>query len=259
MNIFQEMVLSVYSFKSYREFLKNKKLKVFCYGIVFMMIYFFLTMILPFAEAQIRYGGINGGFQENIPDFELRNGRLWVARAVEYESAAAYVYIDTDPNSFFYEAYEMEDYLRGYRSAVLMDSEKMIVKSNGQVQGIYFSELDVDFGKEDLMRLIPYVYVGIGAMMIFVYLWETALYFFGVLFVALLGMIVASCMKCRLTFGQLYLLGIYSRTLPLLVKGLLELLPFGIPLYFIANFGLSVLIIGCAINRIQEQEKTAVY
>lgn len=101
MNIFKEMVLSVYSFKSYREFLKNKKAKVFCYGIVFMMIYFFLTMILPFAESQLKYGGIRGNFEENIPDFELKDDRLWVESVVELESAAAYVYIDTDPDSFF--------------------------------------------------------------------------------------------------------------------------------------------------------------
>lgn len=153
----------------------------------------------------------------------------------------------------------MRDYLWGYRSALLIDSEKMIVKSNGQVQGIYFSDLNVSFAKEDLMKLLPFVYVGIGVFMIFACLWETALYFFGVLIVALFGIIVSSCMKCRLTFGQLYLLGIYSRTLPLLVKALLTLLPFGIPLYFIANFGLSVLIIGCAIHGIQEQEKATAY
>ena len=259
MNLFREMALSVYSFKSYREFIKNRRIKVFGFGAVFMLIYFCLSTLLPFAESQIRNGGFGSNLQSSVPDFQLRDGRLWVDGVIEYESPSGYIYIDTDPEYYFYSAEEMEDYLYGYSSAILMDSEKMIVKSNGQVQGIYFSDLDVNFDKEDLMRLIPYVYVGIGAMMIFVYLWETALYFFGVLFVALLGMIVASCMKCRLTFGQLYLLGIYSRTLPLLVKGLLELLPFGIPLYFIANFGLSALIIGCAINRIQEQEKTAVY
>lgn len=76
---------------------------------------------------------------------------------------------------------------------------------------------------------------------------------------ALLGMIVAACMKYRLTFGQLYLLGIYSRTLPLLVKALLSLLPFSIPLYFIANIGLSVLIIGCAIYNMQEEEKNTAF
>ncbi len=35
-------------------------------------------------------------------------------------------------------------------------------------------------------------------------------FFFGVLFVGLFGMIVASCMKANLTFGELYKLGIYT-------------------------------------------------
>lgn len=50
MNIFQEMSLSVYSFKSYKEFLNNRKSKVFLFAIVVMLIYFVLTIIVPFVR-----------------------------------------------------------------------------------------------------------------------------------------------------------------------------------------------------------------
>ena len=49
MNIFKEMALSIYSYKTYKEFLKNKKSKVFLFGIVLMLIYFAVTMLIPFA------------------------------------------------------------------------------------------------------------------------------------------------------------------------------------------------------------------
>lgn len=52
MNIFKEMVLSIYSYKSYRSFLNNKKFKVFGFGVVLMMIYFLITMVLPFVLSQ---------------------------------------------------------------------------------------------------------------------------------------------------------------------------------------------------------------
>ncbi|MCH5344337.1 MAG: DUF1189 family protein, partial [Acetatifactor sp.] len=80
------------------------------------------------------------------------------------------------------------------------------------------------------------------------------LFFFGVLFVALMGMIVASCMNYKLTFGQLYLLGIYSRTLPLLIKALISFLPFHIPFFWVINFGLSLFIMIMAIKKMKEQE-----
>lgn len=48
MNIFKEMGLAVYSFKSYKEFLNNRKSKVFLFGVVLMLFYFLLTMVVPF-------------------------------------------------------------------------------------------------------------------------------------------------------------------------------------------------------------------
>lgn len=253
MNIFKEMVLSTYSYKSYGEFLKNKKGKVFGFGIVLMLIYFAVTVGIPFAKFQITTGGIAAIIEDNVPDFELSDGYLWVDDVIEYEEGGRYIYIDTDPQYFFYDANEMKEYLYDYSQVILMDSEKMIVKDDGQVQGIYFSDLDWEFNKDDLLGFVPFAYVFIIIGMLAAYIWMTAWFFFGVLFVALLGMIAASCMKYQLTFGQLYLLGIYSRTLPLLIKAVVSFLSFDIPFFFIINFGISLFIIILAMQKMKEQ------
>ncbi len=172
---------------------------------------------------------------------------------IEYEEGGRYIYIDTDPQYFFYDANEMKEYLYDYSQVILMDSEKMIVKDDGQVQGIYFSDLDWEFNKDDLLGFVPFAYVFIIIGMLAAYIWMTAWFFFGVLFVALLGMIAASCMKYQLTFGQLYLLGIYSRTLPLLIKAVVSFLSFDIPFFFIINFGISLFIIILAMQKMKEQ------
>lgn len=254
MNIFKEMAFSVYSFKSYKEFLQNKKSKVFGFGLMLMLIYFAITTLIPSAVSGIRTGGLTKKIEENVPDFELKNGILQVEDIIDHEEGGSIIYIDTDPAYYFYDADEMQEYLYEYSTAILMDSEKAIVKSNGRVQGLYFSDLNFDFSKNDLLKCVPYMYAAWALCMVIAYIWVTALFFFGVLFVALLGMIVASCMKYQLTFGQLYLLGIYSRTLPLLIKALLSFLPFNIPFFFIINFGISLLYIGCAIQKMKEQQ-----
>lgn len=254
MNIFKEMAFSIYNYGSYKEFLKNKKSKVFGFGMLLMLFYFLITMIIPVAKTQIIEGSFAYQFSENIPEFELSDGELWVDGVFEYEGGGSYIYIDTDPQYFLYGADRMKEYLYGYTQAVLMDSEKIIVKSEGQVQELYFSDLDFTFSKDDLMKLVPFMYLLLVALMIIAFVWMSALFFFGVLFVALLGMIVASCMKYQLTFGQLYLLGIYSRTLPLIIKALLSLFNINIPFFFIINFGISVLIIGLAINKMKENQ-----
>ena len=253
MNIFKEMALSIYSYKSYKEFLNNKKSKVFLFGVVLMLFYFILTIVAPFMKFMIPGGGIAKAIEENIPDFELQDGYLWVDDVIEFDEGDTYICIDTDPEFVFYDADEMEEYLYGYSQVILMDSEKFIVKSQGQVQGFYFSDLDSDFSKDDLIALVPSAYVIIAICMLFMYIWMTALFFFGVIIVALIGMIVASCMKCQLTFGQLYLLGVYSRTLPLIIKAVLSWLPISIPFFTIINFGISVIIIVMAIRNMGEQ------
>ena len=56
----------------------------------------------------------------------------------------------------------------------------------------------------------------------------------------------------NLSFGQLYMMGVYSRTLPLLIKALVSFLPITIPGFFIINFGISVVILICAMQKMKE-------
>lgn len=254
MNIFKEMVLSVYSYGSYKEFLQNKKGKVFGFGVMLMLIYFAVTMLVPGLVSVFAPNGAMHRFVESIPDFEIKNGELWVDDVIEIDEGGTYIYIDTDPEYVFYDADEMAPYLYEYTTALLIDSEKIIMKSNGQVQGFYFSTLDGDLDKDDLLGILPMFYVGFVIGMFLVYIWMTALFFFGVLFVALFGMIVASSMRYQLTFGQLYLLGVYSRTLPLIIKAVVGFLPFTIPYFWVINFALSVLILFLAIQKMKEEQ-----
>ncbi|WP_024347953.1 DUF1189 domain-containing protein [Lacrimispora indolis] len=254
MNIFKELILSLYDFKSFKEFIKNKRSKVFFAGVVLMVIYFSLTMIVPFIRFQFKTGGFVKIIDDYIPDFELKDGTLWVEKPIEYETDGTYIYIDTAPDTSFYDVDEIGEYISDYYQVVLMDSEKVIVKNKGEIMGRYFSEFDMDFSRETLQQWVPNAYLIVTAFMVLAFIFMTALFFFGVLAVALIGMIVASCMKYRLTFGQLYQMGVYARTLPLLIKAIMSFLPFSIPMFGIINFGLSVLYIVLAIQKMKESD-----
>ena len=114
MNIFKEMLLSIYDFKSYGGFLRNRKGKVFCFGLLLMLLYFILTWILPFA----RFHSITGGFvrlvREYVPDFKLENGRLWLEESFEYDYMGTYIYIDTNED---YQLGEGEELMSGENAA----------------------------------------------------------------------------------------------------------------------------------------------
>lgn len=256
MNILKEMILSIYSIESYKQFLQNKKSKVFAFGVTFMAFYFLITLLIPSLVSILSPTGGIHRLVDSIPDFELSDGVLWVDGVYEYDERDIYVLVDTDPDYVFYDFDEMEPYFRDYTSVILMDSEKMFVKSDGQVQGMYFSDLGKGFeiSKKDLSGFAPWVYVFYVMFMIFAYIWMTALFFFGVLFVALIGLVAASVMRCRLTFGQLYLLGVYTRTLPLIIKAVLSFLPIHIP-YFVVNFAISASILITVIIHINKQSQ----
>ncbi len=252
MNIFKEMGLSIYSFKSYGEFLKNKKGKVFGFGVMLVVIYFLITMGIPVIRF---FGGesISTKIEKSVPDFELSDGELWVDGVYIYDYSGMYIEIDTDSRSVLRSAYDMQDFLDDYTQVIMMDSEKIIIKDKGQVQQAYFSQLDFEFSRDDLLLLVPYAYIFLAVFMVIAFFWMAALFFAGVLVITLISLIVASCMKVKISFGKLYTLGVYSRTLPLIIKAAISFLPFGIPFFYIINIGLSVLIVGLALQKMKQQ------
>lgn len=254
MNVFKEMVLSVYSYDSYSDFLKNKKGKVFGFGVLLVLIYFLITVLIPFMVSMGTPSAIQRALWENVPDFELKDGTLWVADVVELNSGGSYIYINTDPSFRLVDIEGIEETARAYMNVLIMDSEQMFIKSSTDMQAAYYDELGLEFTRDDLIQFIPMIYM-IGVIsVIFAYVWMVALFFFGVLFVALIGMMVASAMNFRITFGQLYLLGVYSRTLPLIIKAAVSFLPFNIPFFWVVNFGLSVFILAMAMRKMKEQQ-----
>lgn len=257
MNVFKEMVHSIYDFEAYKGFLENKKFKIFCFGVLVFTLYFAAVILIPLARVYVSPTGIKTGLEKWIPEFELKDGALWVERPVELDFGTTYVYVDTD--TVLSDAYDMRQNLRGYSSAILMDSQKMIVKSDGEVEQIYYAELTTDFWTREtlleyLIQLVPYLYIIIGVVTVVIYLLMAGAFFFGAIILALLGMIVASCMKYQLTFGQLYILAIYSKTLPLVIKAVISFFPFGIPFFWLISLGISLFYMSRAIDRLRQQQ-----
>lgn len=253
MNIFKELAFSMYRFESYQSFLKNKKLKTFCYGLLILAIYFTLSIAIPFARFQMTTGGIGNIVDNYLPDFALERGEMWIEEPFLFEEGDMYVEIDTTEGKYFDDASKMKSFLNQYRQVILIDSEKVIIKDGADIQSLYFSDVSGEsFTKADIMEFMPMVDVIIGAVLVFLFFWFLALFFFGVLWLALLGLAIASFVKVRLTFGQVYKLAIYSRTLPLLIKGLLKLIGIGIPFFWVLNFGISAVYLCFAFQKIKD-------
>ncbi len=252
MNVFSELIHSVYDLKSYGIFLKDKKRKTFLFGFLLVLLYYLVTVILPFVQFQVSTGGIGKIVDELLPDFTISDNKLHVDEPYELIEGDVYIFVDTEQE--FMDQDDIQKILRRYNMVLVADENTLVIKNNNQIQYLEFADWSSDFttSKRQLIDMfLPYVNVVIGIVLVVVFLFMQGTFFFGVLVVGLLGMIVASCMKSDLTFGQLYKLGIYTRTTPLLIKGLVSFLPFGIPLYFVISIGISLGYLAGAIRNMQ--------
>lgn len=253
MNVFCELVHSIYDCKSYETFFKDRKRKTFLFGFLLVVIYFLLTMIVPFVRFQMSTGGIVKIVDEVVPDFAIADGRLDVEEQFEFAEGDTYFFADTKDEAMTEEM--ILENLRRYGTVLIADSENLIVKSNGQVQTLQIADLDIEITKSEIITMFrPFVNLAIGIILVIVFLFMQATFFFGVIFVALFGMIVASCMQTKLTFGELYKLGIYTRTTPLLIKALLSFLPFGLPFFWIISLGISLGYLAGAMRSMNTQD-----
>ena len=251
MNVFSELLHSIYDTQCYGQFLRDKKSKTFVFGFLLVMIYFLITIMVPFTKFQLSTGGIVNLINEAVPDFAIENGRVTVARPVEYQAGNTYIYVNTDVSL---EDSQIKACLRDYGQVVIMDCERAVIKSSGQTKEIMYRDIDPESNmtKAELLEEIsPVITAILAAGLLIVFAGMELLFFFGVLFVALFGMIVASCMQCQLTFGQLYKLGIYTRTTPLIIKAVMSFLPFGIPFYTVISIGISLLYLSGGIRHIK--------
>ena len=84
-NIFAEMIHSIYDIKSYAGFQKNSGLKTVLYGVVLDVIVIFFTLFLPLILLLVPVGGIEGFGRESVPEFTLEDGEFWIEEPLEYK------------------------------------------------------------------------------------------------------------------------------------------------------------------------------
>ena len=251
MNVFKEMGCSVAKVSAYPRFLANRKGKVFGYGVLLLFFYFILAYVVPALIFWIPQGGLGGALEKHVPNFELYDGVLWVEETCYIDAGASYLDIDTNAYFDMSEAYSFSE---RYQSVIIMDAEKIFLKSNGQIQSYWYTDFgDLEVSRADLKRWIPMIYVCSALFGVLSYAVQVGLFFFALLFVALIGLLFSSILKANLTFGQVYLLGIYSRTLSLGIKAIVKLLSIHIPFFWVINFGISLIYLYLAIKHAKAQ------
>lgn len=244
MNIFAEMIYSVYDLKSYARFQKDSWPKTLLYGAVLGVIVIFFTMFLPLILLLVPTGGIEEYGRQTIPEFVLEDGEFWIEEPLEYKQynpGQGSVLVKADTDSPITDEITNVDLL-AYDQAIVMDAHHVILKLPGKGSA-KFSYEELDLGNWDRDRLfreaMPYIKVLFWGVCIILFWLLLASFFGGALLVAWIGKLMASMQSREITFGSLYKMAVHARTMPLLLKMIYMWIPITIPFFFLINIGLS--------------------
>ena len=258
MNVFSEIFYSIAGVKRYPEFLKNKKGKAVLYVALVVLIYFALSNIRTIPDTMNTVSEMRENVM-NFPDFTLSSKGLQMEEPYYYEGEGIVFDLDSSDGSYlnYYSLSEWYEMLYDYDVAVIMDETTVVLKSGGEVNIYDFEDLtiDIQISRDWVYDKIKYVYTFVIIFLIFSYLFSFIGYFLTALFVALVDMIMCSFMKQKLTFGQLYLLSLYAKTLPLFIKGLLNLINYSISGFWLLAFAIACLYVGFAIHNMDMQDE----
>ncbi|MCI9007700.1 MAG: DUF1189 domain-containing protein [Lachnospiraceae bacterium] len=262
MNIFAELIHAVYDFKSYTIFRKNGGGRTFLYALLLNGIYFILSLVLPVMATFFLMGGFLGAAKEVVPDFQLKDGKLWVDETYdiqEYSTSYGGVLLKIDTGKPLTEEITDVDLL-AFDQAIVMDAEHMIVKAEGSSPiRVSYAEMDLgDWSRETFLRkFMPLVPVLLWFGLVFIVCFGLLGFFVSALVVTGIGSLIAAFMGCRLKFGEMYKLAVYARTPALTVECVYAWLPFVIHYFYIISYGISAVYMWKALQKIREAELEA--
>lgn len=255
MNVFQEIFYSIAGVKHYPEFLKNKKGKVVLYVTVIVILYFVIAHLRAIPYTMDFVSDLRETVM-NFPDFQLQSGKLQMEESFCYDEGEILVMMESEYGSYIKES-SMSDWremLYDYDFAFIMDETTILLKNNGEININDYSDA-MQLSRDWVYEKIDYIYVIIAVYLVFSLLFSYAGYFLAALFVALAGMIICSFMEHKLTFGQIYMLSLYAKTLPLFMKGVLKVIDCSFFGFSILAFAIACLYTGFAMHHMDLLDK----
>ncbi len=255
MNIFGEMFYAMFGVKRYPTFLKNKTGKVILYVLVLILLYTILTQTLTVIGASKVVVDIRDELAE-MPDFEIRSGKFQIEEPLYFDEDSVLVRMESEVGNYIMEYNQAywEDMLESYEAVLLMDESSFLLKSEEEMQ-IYNYPENFTISRDVIYEKIDYIYIFVAICLVFGYVFSIIGYLLSALVVALIGMIICSFMRHKLTFGQIYRFSLYAKTLPLLIKGVLKLVSFNFFGYWLIAITIACVYVGFAMHQMDRLAK----
>ena len=191
-----------------------------------------------------------------MPDFEIRDGRLFVEEDFMYDEGGVLVYLTEDVEAFTYEdASELIE--EGYQEVMLAGRDRISIMQRGEYQQVDFADLgsELEISRDwivdtfvpllMLMLVVGYVIFFVGRV-----LW----YFLCAAVYLLIAMLIASIMKKQLPAGALFRVAVYAKVLMFVAATVLSIVPFvNLSVPFMLRVVITVAFMAFAIVKLPER------
>lgn len=195
-------------------------------GFVFLFTFIIsLFTIIPMFGSMVGPNGFSHYLKNELPEFELTNGELYVSQIYEEDTDGTYIHVDTNIDSF-----SSDDIDRSYNEVILISRTNLITRNNGRIQEIDFADLGgLHIDNSIVNAFIPFLYLIMFFAAIIVYIAIAGYYFFSALFYSLIGLIVSSVRHANLTYATIFKTAVYSKVTISILFALFEVTPFVVP------------------------------
>lgn len=163
-----------------------------------------------------------------LPDFEIKNGRLYLDEDFWYDDDGLFVYMTEDIDGFNYE--DAADLAaEGYYNILLVGRDRLSLMQNTEYQQLDFE----DFGNSleisrswIVTKLVPFMLVAVAIAYVFYFVGRVLWYFLCAAIYMLIGMAIAAIASKHIETGELFRIAVYSKVLFFVIATLISLLPF---------------------------------
>lgn len=217
-----------------------------------------IATIISFAETAVSFAfGDVKEWVNQLPEFEIKGGRLHIEKDFLYDESGMFVYLTDDIDGFSYED-AASIAAEGYQNVILAGRDSISIMQNRKYQQADFS----NFGSMEISRdwfidtMMPLAMIGIVLGYIIYFVGRVLWYFLCAAVYLLFAMIIASIMKKQQTAGALFRVAVYSKVLMFVVAAFLSEVPFvnySVPFMF--RVAITVVFMGFAIAQLPEQNQ----
>ncbi|MGE5557581.1 MAG: DUF1189 domain-containing protein [Bacillota bacterium] len=221
----------------YRDLHKLSTGKAFLYLFLFTIVFGGIGLIRPMIFLKNGIEKIKSWYGTNVPEFFLEKGELTVdaEMPIQYKQDDVLIMIDTsgktDPSI-----------LEGYKQGFWIGKDRFVTKQNSFEKREYsYKEMGpLRLDKKTVQEWLPFLNYFLYAFAFFAMIF----YFVGQMISAWLVAIAASLFGrpagLKITFGEIYKLGIFALTLPMIIRCAVDLSGVEVPSFYLIYLGVGI-------------------